>query len=86
MQGSQCLRKVKKPNFVPTAPGSIYEKGFKPSWFQKFMVALDKDLVGSRNLLGVDCAGNPFERDPQATYAVIAQALSGYKKTGKART
>jgi hypothetical protein len=80
---ARCLREI---GLNPKATGRVYEATGQPTWFQKFMAALDKNLLGSRNLLGVDCAGEQFERDPTALYAAVAKALRGYKKAGKARS
>jgi hypothetical protein len=76
----------RKAGLNPTATGRGYdEKNSKPSWFQRFVAALDKNLLGSRNLLGVNGKGEQVERDHRAFYAGIAKAMSGYGKPGKAR-
>jgi hypothetical protein len=77
-----CLRNA---GLKPTATGGVYEHA-KPSWFQQFMAALDKELLGSRNLLSFDDrTGKQFENDHRAFYAEIAKAHHGYKKAGFAR-
>jgi hypothetical protein len=66
--------------------GRVYdERSSKPTWFQDFVAALDKNLLGSRNLLGVNRKGEQVEHDHRAFYAEIAKAMRGYGKPGKAR-
>jgi hypothetical protein len=77
---AQCFWDI---GLIPTATGRIYESG-KPTWFQEFMAALDKDLLGIK-LISVDSEGNQKERDPRAFHAEIAKALGGYRTPGKAR-
>jgi hypothetical protein len=78
---ARCCREA---GLDPTATGRIYE-GAKPTWFQKFMAAIDKDVMGSRKLLGIDPTGEQFERDHRAFYAAVAKALRGDGGRGKAR-
>ena len=70
---AQCFRKV---GLRPTATGRVYEGG-KPTWFQGFMAALDKNLLGIKRLIGTDREDEQFERDHRAFYAEIAKAMRG---------
>jgi len=85
------VRKVKRccreAGLNPTATNRIYPSawGTEPTWFQEFMVALDKNLLGSRNLVWTDPTDQQHERDPRASYAAVAAAMSGNKKPRKAR-
>jgi hypothetical protein len=78
---ARCCREA---GLTPTATGGVYENA-KPTWFQKFMVALDKNLLGSKHLLGIDSKDKQFERDHRAFYAAVAKALRGDGKPGKAQ-
>lgn len=76
----------RKAGLNPTATGRVYEeKNSTPTWFQEFVAALDKNLLGHRNLLGVNGKGEQVEHDHRAFYAEIAKVMSGYRKSGKAR-
>jgi hypothetical protein len=80
----KVARCIETAGLDPIVAGRVYVD--KPTWFQEFIVALDKELLGSKNLLTFDKRkGEQFERDPRATYAAVARAMSGYKKAGKAR-
>jgi hypothetical protein len=80
---AQCCHDV---GLKPTWTGRVYdEKHAEPTWFQKFMAALDKNLLGSKGLLGMDKKGKQFERDHRALYAEVAKVMGGDKKQGKAR-
>jgi hypothetical protein len=78
---AQCFWNI---GLMPTVTGRIYEGG-KPTWFQEFMAALDKNLLGIKKLTGVDSEGRQKERDPRAFHAEIAKALGGYRTPGKAQ-
>jgi hypothetical protein len=52
-----------------TASGAIYEETGTATWFQKFAVAVDENLVGERRLV-------ERPRGLNATYAAIAAALA----------
>jgi hypothetical protein len=80
----KIARSCRGVGLKPTATGGVYENA-KPTWFQKFMTTLDKNLLGSKHLLGIDREGKQFERDHRAFYAAVAKALGGYTKPGKAR-
>jgi hypothetical protein len=67
----------------PTISGGIYE-GAPPSWFQRLLAMLDKELLANR-LVGLDQNNKQFERDPRAFYAEITKALQGDRKPGKAQ-
>jgi hypothetical protein len=75
----RCCRKA---GLDLASTGRVYLSswGIKPTWFQAFMAALDKNLLGGRNLV---CADR--ERDHTATYAAIAKARSGKNKPPKAQ-
>jgi hypothetical protein len=81
---AQCFREI---GLRPTATGRIYDKGVagKPTWFQEFMAALDKDLLGIKRLIGIDSEDKEYKRDHRAFYAEIAKVLGGYRNPGKAR-
>lgn len=80
---ARCCREV---GLKPTASGHLYDDApGKPTWFQEFMAALDKNLLGSKDLLGVDRKGKQFERDHRAFYAEVGKALHGDRNAGKAR-
>jgi len=88
-------RHCRKAGLNPTATGRVYEvskptvtgrvcKAGQPTWFQAFMAALDKELVGSKNLQHYDDRqGKHIEHDHRAFYAEIVKALRGDKTTGK---
>ena len=63
----KCLRDT---GLNPTVKGRVYdEKGGEPTWFQKFMAALND------NVLGNDGWGAPGRYSPQAFYSEIAKAF-----------
>jgi hypothetical protein len=70
---AECCSKV---GLTPGITGRVYEDN-KPTWFQKFVVAIDKNLLASKNLVWTDRSQNnqQFERDPRALYAEIAKAM-----------
>jgi len=70
-------RACRKAGLKPKATGRMYEEGAKPTWFQEFMAELDKQLLGSQNLVQDD-----RQRDHRAFDAGIAKALRGDKKPG----
>jgi hypothetical protein len=81
---AQCFREI---GLRPTATGRVYDKGVagKPTWFQEFMAALDKNLLGIKRLIGIVGEDKQYERDPRAFHAEIAKILGGYRNPGKAR-
>lgn len=81
---ARCCREV---GLSPTVTGRVYRTAdaIAPTWFQKFMAALDKNLLGSRKLVWTDHSDNQFERDHSATYAGVAKAMSGRTEAGKSR-
>jgi hypothetical protein len=79
----QSFREIK---LKPIATGRVYDnKGGKPTWFQEFMAALDKNLLGYKRLIGIDCEDKQYERDHKAFHAEIAKVIGGYRDPGKAR-
>jgi hypothetical protein len=79
---ARCFREI---DLRPTATGRVYDEGGKPTWFQEFMAALDKNLLGYKSLIGIDPEGKQYERDPKAFHAEIAKVIGGYRNSGKAR-
>ena len=67
---ARCLRQF---DLELSWTGGVYE-GTKPSWFQKFMAALDENLLGG--------AGGS-KHSLEAFYAEIAKAMRGDENTGK---
>jgi hypothetical protein len=59
---ARCCR---QQGLNPTVTGRVYEHA-KPTWFQEFMAALDKNLLGSKRLVGLNRKGQQFERDHTA--------------------
>ena len=63
---ASCLRKEK---LNPTAGGGVYNATAKLSWFQEFMIALNKCVLGK----------NGRASNEKALAASIAKAMSGYQ-------
>jgi hypothetical protein len=79
---AQCFREI---GLRPTATGRVYDEGGEPTWFQDFIVALDKNLLGYKKLIGINREGKQYERPDKAVHAEIAKAMGGYGNPGKAR-
>jgi hypothetical protein len=65
----------------PGVTGRLYERDAKPTWFQKFIIALDRDLLGTEGPWPTKRKSS-FDKGKAAS---IAKALLSYKKSGKAR-
>lgn len=72
---ARCCNEV---GLKPTATGRLYEHG-KPTWFQKFLAALND------NLLGDEAKGKQLWLSRAAFYTEIAKAMRGDKNSGKAQ-
>jgi hypothetical protein len=70
-----CLR----VGLNPTATGRVSEHE-EPTWFQKFMVALNNQILGDN---GWGLAES--DHKARAVHSDVAKALSGYVKPGNPR-
>jgi hypothetical protein len=74
---ASCCRTV---GLQPPVTGGLYEEEAKPTWFQKFIVALNDELLGDKGFwVG---KGSAFGK---AKGAWITKAMRGDGKSGKAR-
>ena len=75
---ARCFHRI---GITPTATGRVYRSswGTKPTWFQKFMVELNENLLGEQG------KGKQLRYSRAAFYAEIVKALGGNVKPGKAR-
>ena len=72
---AECCRSA---GLNPTATGRVSQHE-RPTWFQKFIVALNNEVLGDD---GWGLVGSHKER---TVHSYVAKALSGYGKPGKSR-
>jgi hypothetical protein len=73
---AECCRRV---GLDPTATGRVSEHE-KPTWFQKFIVALNNEVLG-----GDGWGLAESDHKARAVHSEVAKALSGYAKPGFSR-
>jgi hypothetical protein len=71
---AKCCRTA---GLKPTYTGRLYDYDDAATWFQKFVVALNRDLLGNE--------GPRRSASDEAEAAMITKAMRGDKKSGKAR-
>jgi hypothetical protein len=74
---AKCCRKA---GLEPGVTGRVYEENAHPTWFQKFIIALNRDLLGSEGPWP-----NSRSASDQAKAASVVLAMRGDRNRGKAR-
>jgi hypothetical protein len=72
---AECCRSI---GLNPTATGRVSEHE-EPTWFQKFMVVLNNEILGDNGW------GLVSDHKARALHSDVAKALSGYAKPGNPR-
>jgi hypothetical protein len=76
-KAARCLRAA---GLKPVVTGRVYEANAKLTWFQKFMVALNYDLLGNQGPWP-----NNSSASDEAQAASITAAMRGEREPGKTR-
>jgi hypothetical protein len=78
---------VRSAGLEPSTTGRIYdETRSSPTWFQRFVTAIDKNFLAGRGLVDHDQNDKELSRDPRSTYDAIGKALrADYTKRGNPR-